>query len=45
MSLDLTRCPDCDAPAEVEWRAVMERTWTCPCAYPKPPHDRRGSTA
>lgn len=26
MSLDLTRCPDCGAPAEVEWRAVMEST-------------------
>lgn len=26
MSLDLTRCPGCGAPAEVEWRAVMEST-------------------
>ncbi|WP_328531376.1 hypothetical protein OG984_09680 [Nocardioides sp. NBC_00368] len=26
MSLDLTLCPDCGAPAEVEWRAVMEST-------------------
>jgi hypothetical protein len=24
--MDTTHCPDCGAPAEVEWRAVLEST-------------------
>ena len=24
--MDTTSCPECDAPAEVEWRAVLEST-------------------